>query len=201
MCVDWVVRSFAKFHKDMSRVGKKPIVIPTGVDVVMDGTTVNVKGPKGELTQTFTPRVSIALGEEEGQRMIFVTVADETDKASRAQWGTVRAIIQHMVDGVTAGFARQLEINGVGYRVAMKGKDLSLTIGFSHDVPFKIPAGIEASVEGNVITIKGADKQLVGEITANIRKMKKPEPYKGKGIKYVGEVIRRKAGKAQKAEK
>lgn len=185
----------------MSRVGKKPIIIPVGVDVTIDGTTVKVKGPKGELTQTFTPRVSIAIGDEDGQRIVFVTVADETDKASRAQWGTVRAIIQHMVEGVTTGFVKQLEINGVGYRAAMKGKDLSLTIGFSHDVAFSIPTGIEASVEGNVITIKGADKQRVGEIAANIRKLKKPEPYKGKGIKYVGEMIRRKAGKAQKAEK
>ncbi len=183
----------------MSRVGKKPILIPSGVDIAIDGTTVRVKGPKGELTQTFTPRVSIALGEEEGARAVLVTVADETDKATRAQWGTVRAIIAHMVEGVTQGFVRQLEINGVGYRVNMKGKDLSLTIGFSHDVAFVMPAGIEVSVEGNVITIKGADKQKVGEVAANIRKMKKPEPYKGKGIKYVGEVVRRKAGKAQKA--
>ncbi len=183
----------------MSRVGKKPILIPAGVDVTVDATTVRVKGPKGELTQTFTPRVSIALGEEDGARVVIVSVADETDKASRAQWGTVRAIIQHMVQGVTEGFVRQLEINGVGYRVNMKGKDLLLSIGFSHDVPFAIPAGIEAIVEGNIITIKGADKQMVGEVTANIRKLKKPEPYKGKGIKYVGEVIRRKAGKAQKS--
>lgn len=183
----------------MSRVGKKPIVVPAGVDVTLDGSTVHVKGPKGELRQTFTSRVSIALGEEEGQRVVLVTVANETDKSSRAQWGTVRAIIAHMVQGVTEVFVRQLEINGVGYRVSMKGKDLALTIGFSHDVPFVIPEGIVASVEGNIITIKGADKQMVGEVTANIRKLKKPEPYKGKGIKYVGEVIRRKAGKAQKS--
>lgn len=183
----------------MSRVGKKPILVPQGVDVVLEGSTVRVKGPKGELTQTFTPRVQVALGEEEGRRAVLVTVENETDKSTRAQWGTVRAIIQHMVLGVTEGFVRQLEINGVGYRVNMKGKDLALTIGFSHEVPFVIPAGIEASVEGNVITIKGADKQMVGEVAANIRKMKKPEPYKGKGIKYVGEVIRRKAGKAQKS--
>lgn len=183
----------------MSRVGKKPIVIPTGVDVILDGSSVRVKGPKGELNQTFTSRVNISLGEEDGARVVLISVDDETDKSTRAQWGTVRAIIQHMVTGVAEGFNRQLEVNGVGYRVNMQGNNLLLAIGFSHDVPFAIPANIEASVEGNIVTIKGADKQLVGEIAANIRKLKKPEPYKGKGIKYVGEIVRRKAGKAQKA--
>jgi large subunit ribosomal protein L6 len=183
----------------MSRVGKKPILIPAGVDVTIEGSAVRVKGPKGELTQKFTPRVQIALADEEGARVVRVTVENETEKSMRAQWGTVRAIIAHMIEGVTQGFVRQLEINGIGYRVGMKGKDLSLMIGFSHDVPFVMPVGVEASVDGNIITIKGADKQKVGEVAANIRKMKKPEPYKGKGIKYVGEVIRRKAGKAQKA--
>lgn len=185
----------------MSRVGKKPISIPTGVDVMIDGTTVRVKGPKGELTQTFTPRVQIGFDEMSQPRTVVVHVLDENDKSSRAQWGTVRAIIQHMITGVEQGFSRQLEINGVGYRVSLQGKNLLLTVGFSHDVPVQMPVGIEASVEGNVITIKGADKQMVGEVAANIRKIRKPEPYKGKGIKYVGEVIRRKAGKAQKAEK
>ncbi|MBI5369585.1 50S ribosomal protein L6 [Candidatus Uhrbacteria bacterium] len=185
----------------MSRVGKKPILIPSCVTVSIEQNTVKVKGPKGELTQTFTPRVSMALGQEEEGPVVNVSVADEQDKTSRAQWGTVRAIIQHMVKGVHEGFVRQLEINGVGYRANMQGKDLLLNVGFSHDVPVVVPAGIEASVEGNVITLKGADKQLLGEVAANLRKIRKPEPYKGKGIKYAGEVVRRKAGKAQKAEK
>ena len=183
----------------MSRIGKQPVVIPNNVTVSVQGQTVTVKGPKGELVQEFNPAVKIVLKEEEGIKTIVVTVADETDKFVRAQWGTARAILQNMVKGVVEIFSSQLEVNGVGYRVNMKGKDIVLNIGFSHDVPFIIPQGIEALVEGNLITIKGADKHLVGEVAANIRRIRKPEPYKGKGIKYVGEVVRRKSGKAQKA--
>jgi len=183
----------------MSRIGKQPVIIPNGVTVSVQAQTVTVKGPKGELVKEFNPAVHIALKDDEGVNTIVVTVTDETDKFVRAQWGTARAILQNMVKGVVEIFSTQLEVNGVGYRVNMKGKDIVLNIGFSHEVPFIIPKGVEASVEGNIITIKGADKHLVGEIAANIRRIRKPEPYKGKGIKYVGEVVRRKSGKAQKA--
>ncbi|MBM5789555.1 50S ribosomal protein L6 [Candidatus Parcubacteria bacterium] len=183
----------------MSRVGKKPIVIPAGVDVTMDGSLVRVSGPKGELSETLHPTVRASVVEEDGARVVQVTVTDPSVSTQAAQWGTARALLQNMVTGVTAGFSRQLEVNGVGFRVNMKGKDLVLNLGFSHDVPFGIPEGIQAAVEGNVITISGSSRQRVGEIAAQIRRLRKPEPYKGKGIKYVGEVIRRKAGKAQKA--
>lgn len=183
----------------MSRVGKKPILIPSGVDVTIDGSTVRIKGPKGELSQTINPAVQVILSHEDNNTIVSLTVADPSDSTQAAQWGTARAILQNMVLGVVHGFNRQLEVNGVGYRVNMQGKNLVLNLGFSHDVPVKIPNGIEALVQGNMITISGADKQQVGEVAANIRKLKKPEPYKGKGIKYVGEVIRRKAGKAQKS--
>lgn len=190
---------FAKYHNDMSRVGKKPIVIPAGVDVSIDGQVVRVKGPKGQLQETLNGRVRVAVTEEEGAKVISLNVLDEDDTFDQAQWGTARALVQNMVLGVTEGFAKQLEVNGVGYRVNMQGKNLLLNLGFSHDVPVLIPAEVEASVEGNVITLKGANKQLVGEIAAGIRRLRKPEPYKGKGIRYVGEVVRRKAGKAQKS--
>lgn len=183
----------------MSRIGKQPIIIPNNVTVSIQGQTVNVKGPKGELVKEFNPAVQIALIEENNEKRIAVTVLNESDKFVRAQWGTARAILQNMVKGVVETFSTQLEVNGVGYRVNMRGKDIVLNIGFSHEVPFIIPDGIEALIEGNIITIKGADKHLVGEIAANIRCLRKPEPYKGKGIRYVGEVVRRKAGKAQKA--
>ncbi len=183
----------------MSRVGKKPILIPSGVEVSVDGQTIRVKGPKGELVQEVNGRVQLSLSEEDGERVVLVSVTDTEDTFDRAQWGTARALVQNMVQGVTEGFSRQLEVIGVGYRVNMQGKNLLLNLGFSHDVPVQVPTGVEASVEGNVITIKGADKQLVGETAAGIRKLRKPEPYKGKGIRYVGEVVRRKSGKAQKS--
>ncbi len=183
----------------MSRIGKKPIVIPTGVEVSMDDATLHVKGPKGTLTQTVNGRVQITFGEEDGKRVVLVSVLDTQDTFDRAQWGTARALIQNMVHGVTEGFSRQLEVNGVGYRVNMQGKNLLLSLGFSHDIPVQIPADVEVIVDGNVITLKGADKKLVGEMAAQIRRLRKPEPYKGKGIRYVGEVVRRKAGKAQKS--
>lgn len=183
----------------MSRVGKSPIIIPQGVDVNIAGQTVSIKGPKGELHQTMNARVRVAIKEEGGTKLVMVSVGENPDPIDRAQWGTARSIIQNLVTGVTEGFERKLEVNGVGYRVNMQGKNLVLNLGFSHEVPFQIPDGIEAVVEGNGITIKGADKQLVGEVAASIRKLRKPEPYKGKGIKYVEEVIRRKAGKSQKA--
>lgn len=183
----------------MSRVGKKPVVVPNGVDVTIDGNTVLVKGPKGQLSEHLNEAVAIELVENDGVKTVNVSVSNQTDKNERSQWGTARALISNMVVGVSDGFSKQLEVNGVGYRVNLSGKNLVLNVGYSHEVPYQLPDGIEAVVEGNLITISGASRHLVGEVADSIRKIRKPEPYKGKGIKYVDEVIRRKAGKAQKA--
>lgn len=175
----------------MSRVGKIIREIPAGVSVDVQDDFVSVKGPKGELKLKNHPLVDVIL---EGNT-VRVQVKNEEKKEERALWGTYSSLLGGMIKGVSEGFKKQLEINGVGYRVALKGNDLNLEVGFSHPVEFKCPEGIKFSVEKNVITVEGADKQLVGEIAAQIRKIRKPEPYKGKGIKYVEEVIRRKAGK------
>jgi large subunit ribosomal protein L6 len=178
----------------MSRVGKKPIVIPEGVEVKLDQDVLTVKGSKGQLTQSINKLVDVSVDEKEKQ--VVVSVKKENDSRQKAMWGLFRSLIMNMVLGVTEGFEKKLEINGVGYKANAAGKKLTLNVGYSHPVEFDIPEGIACTVEGNVITVQGIDKQLVGEIAANIRKVRKPEPYKGKGIKYVDEVIRRKAGKA-----
>ncbi|TAK03293.1 50S ribosomal protein L6 [Patescibacteria group bacterium] len=178
----------------MSRVGKKPIPVPEAVTVTIDGQQVCVKGPLGELRATVHPAVSVTLAE--GGKAVELTVKDQEDVFERSLWGTWRANIANMVVGVTAGFTKALEVNGVGFRVTLSGKKLVLALGFSHDIDFPIPEGITAKVEKNVITLSGPDKIQVGEIAAQIRSLKKPEPYKGKGIKYLDETIRRKAGKA-----
>ena len=183
----------------MSRVGKKLILIPQGVDVTIDGKSIVVKGPKGSLSRIVHPLVSLNMTEDAEGKHITVSVEDETEKVNRSQWGTARTLIANMIAGVTVGFTKKLEVNGVGYRVNVSGNILNLIVGYSHDVPFLLPEGITATVEGNVITIIGIDNELVGEIAARIRKVRKPEPYKGKGIKYTDEVVRRKAGKSQKA--
>jgi len=181
----------------MSRVGKIIREIPQGVTVVVNDNVLNVKGPKGELKQILHSVVSINIKDNKAN----VVVADETDKLQTSLWGTFSSILGNMIQGVTEGFKKQLEINGVGYKVVMKGKDLNIEVGYSHPVVFEAPEGITFIVEKNLITIEGIDKQKVGETAANIRKIRKPEPYKGKGIKYVDEVIRRKAGKtASKGE-
>jgi large subunit ribosomal protein L6 len=182
----------------MSRVGKKPIEIPKGVEVLVRDQSVSAKGPKGELTADIHPLVSVVVDEKDGVKTVLTSITDEKDHSQNAQWGTARSIIANMIDGVSEGFTKQLEVNGVGYRVNLQGNTIVLNVGYSHDVPFTLPDGIQASVEGNIITLTGADKQRVGEAAANIRKIRKPEPYKGKGIKYIDEVIRRKAGKSQK---
>jgi len=179
----------------MSRVGKKPLIIPEKVELKVENDMIRVKGPKGELSLATHPRVSINI--EDGE--LTVSVKNENNVKDRALWGLYRRLIGNLVTGVTEGFEKKLEVNGVGFKIAMTGDVLTLHVGFSHPVDYKMPEGIEASVEKNVITIKGIDKQLVGEVAASIRRIKKPEPYKGKGIKYVDEVIRRKAGKAAKA--
>ncbi|MDO4257934.1 MAG: 50S ribosomal protein L6 [Actinomycetaceae bacterium] len=178
----------------MSRIGKNPIVVPAGVDVTIDGASVVVKGPKGQLSHEIPSPISAKL--EEGT--IVVSRPDD-ERTSRALHGLTRTLINNMVIGVTEGYVKQLEITGTGYRVVAKGKNLEFSLGFSHTVPVEAPEGIEFTVESATkFTVRGIDKQLVGETAARIRKLKKPEPYKGKGIHYVGEVIRRKVGKAGK---
>ncbi|MBI4133311.1 50S ribosomal protein L6 [Candidatus Uhrbacteria bacterium] len=178
----------------MSRIGKKPIIIRAGVTTTVDGRTVRVKGPKGELTMTLHPHVRV----EERAGELVVTVASPDVASDRALWGLSRTLIENMVHGVTEGFKKQLEVIGIGYKVALQDRALKVEVGFSHPVIFELPTGIEAQVEKNTITIVGADRQLVGDVAAQIRSIRKPEVYKGKGIKYIDEVVRRKAGKAAK---
>lgn len=177
----------------MSRVGKLPIAIPSGVTITIDPDTITVAGSKGTLTQFTMPDITVT---QEGTELI-VTRANDEPKI-RAKHGLMRALINNMVVGVTTGFSKKLEINGVGYRVAAQGADLKLNLGFSHDVIYNVPAGVTAAVEGTNITISGISKQQVGQVAAEIRALKKPEPYKGKGIKYEGERIIRKSGKSGK---
>jgi len=179
----------------VSRVGRMPVVIPAGVEVKIKGSHVRVKGPNGELEHLFPASMKITL--KDG----VITVQRATDEQfHRAMHGTTRAVINNMVTGVSEGFKRILEIEGVGYRAETQGKNLVLNVGFSHSVEIEPPVGITFEVDNRnrQITIKGYDKQVVGEIAANIRKVRPPEPYKGKGIRYQGEYIRRKAGKSGK---
>ncbi len=181
----------------MSRIGKQPIPVPAGVEVIIDGQTVTVKGPKGELSHTMPAIMSATL---EGSEII-VSRPDDSREA-KSFHGLTRTLIANMVTGVSAGFTKKLELVGVGYRAALKGTDLEMQLGFSHPVVVKAPEGITFVVPDQThITVSGADKQLVGETAAIIRKWRKPEPYKGKGIRYEGEVVRRKLGKAAKGDK
>ncbi|WP_025133715.1 50S ribosomal protein L6 [Leucobacter sp. PH1c] len=178
----------------MSRIGKLPITVPGGVDVKIDGQKVTVKGSKGELALVVAEPIRVAV--EEGQ--VVVTRPDD-ERDSRALHGLTRTLINNNIIGVTEGYSKQLEVVGTGYRVQQKGTGLELALGFSHPVLVDAPEGITLAVEGNTkITVSGISKQAVGEAAANIRKLKKPEPYKGKGIRYAGENVRRKAGKAGK---
>ncbi len=176
----------------MSRLGKLPIILPVGVTVSIDGLLLTVKGPKGELKQDFNTDVIPAVTDG----VLNVALNEKGSKNKSAMWGLYRTLFANMVEGVSVGFVRKLEINGVGYRANVSGNILNMALGFSHPVVFELPVGITASVEGNVIILKGYDKKLIGETAARIRKIRKPEPYKGKGVKYVEEVIRRKAGKS-----
>ncbi len=178
----------------MSRIGKMPIPVPEKVDVTIDGHTVTAKGPKGELTRTFQPLINIA---REGDEII-VTAGDESREAN-ALHGLTRTLINNMVVGVSDGFSKKLELVGVGYRAALKGKDLEMQLGFSHPVLVEAPEGITFEVPSQTeIIVSGPSKEQVGQVAANIRKWRKPEPYKGKGIRYEGEHVRRKVGKAGK---
>jgi large subunit ribosomal protein L6 len=178
----------------MSRIGRKSIPVPAGVDVTISGQTVKVKGPKGELSHTVAEPITVA--QDDGE--LHVNRPNDERRAKELH-GLSRTLVANMIVGVTEGYKKVLEINGTGYRVTAKGKDLEFALGFSHPVNVVAPAGITFSVERPTqFTVAGIDKQLVGEVAANIRKIRPPEPYKGKGVKYQGEVIRRKAGKAGK---
>lgn len=178
----------------MSRVGNKPVDVPSGVDVKVDGSAVTVKGSKGELNRMFHERIGFDV--DEG--VVTVTRPDDT-RESRALHGLSRALLHNMVVGVSDGFRKELEIQGVGYRATLKGKDIELLVGFSHPVTVEAPEGITFEVpEQTKIIVSGIDKEQVGQVAADIRKVRPPEPYKGKGIRYVGEYVRRKAGKAGK---
>lgn len=175
----------------MSRLGKLPIKLSEGTQAKIENGFIIVKGPKGELKQELHKLVKVEIKEKE----VIVSVTDPKNKKERAFWGLYRSLISNMAEGVNNGYEKKLEINGVGFKALISGKKLTLNVGYSHPVEYNLQEGITAQVEGNVITISGIDKQLVGETAAQIRKIKKPEPYKGKGIKYIDEVIRRKAGK------
>ena len=177
----------------MSRVGKLPVKIPGGVNVTLDKDKVSVQGTKGNLEQLMLEGITLKQEDD-----AIVVTRDNDEPKLRAKHGLMRSLVQNMVTGVSEGFEKQLELNGVGYRVALTGQDLKFNIGKSHEVTYPIPAGITAKVEQNIITISGIDKQQVGQVAAEIRALKKPEPYKGKGIKYVGERIIRKSGKSGK---
>ena len=182
----------------MSRVGRMPVVIPAGVQVDISGANVDVKGPKGEMKRTFSPLIGIAM--ENGQ----IVITRKSDQpAERALHGTTRAVLANMILGVSAGFERVLEIEGVGYRAEMNGKNLVLHMGYSHPVEMEPPAGISFDVDQKTrhVFVRGFDKELVGQVAANVRNVRPPEPYHGKGLHYLGEKIRRKAGKAGKAAK
>lgn len=182
----------------MSRVGKLPIPIPKGVSVNINKNAVSVKGPKGELSRDFPPEMGIE--EENGQIMV---TRNSDNRIHRAKHGLVRSLLNNMVVGVSNGFKKELQIQGVGYRAAVEGKDLVLNVGYSHPVKFVPPQGISFEVpdrNGRQLIVSGIDKEVVGEIAAQIRKTRPPEPYKGKGIRYLGEEVRRKAGKAGKAK-
>ena len=177
----------------MSRVGKLPIAIPSGVTITVDPDTITVNGPKGSLSQFTMPGITVKQEENE----VVVTRANDEPKV-RAKHGLMRALIANMVQGVSQGFSKHLELNGVGFRWSTAGQDLKMSLGFSHEVTYNLPQGIIATVEQNKLTITGISKQQVGQVAAEIRALKKPEPYKGKGIKYADERIIRKSGKSGK---
>jgi len=178
----------------MSRIGKKTIEIPDQVEVKLDGSLIGVKGPKGELSLNIHPKIKI----EVKDRAINVLVDKPEDKQQASLWGLFRTLVNNMILGVTVGFKKEMEINGIGFKAQVSGNKLVLNVGFSHSVEYSIPPNIQIAVDKNIITVSGIDKQQVGQVAAEIRAIKKPEPYKGKGIKYIDEVIRRKAGKVVK---
>jgi len=187
----------------MSRLGKKPINVPPGVTVTVAAGAIKVKGPKGELSFVMHPHVKVEQldgGPAGGAgKQLMVSVNAPEEKKDRSLWGLSHKIVKNMLEGVTTGFTKQLELVGIGFKVAASGNKLTMELGYSHPVVFELPKGVEAKLEKNVITLSGSDKQIVGQTAAQIRKLRKPEPYKGKGIRYVGEVVKMKAGKAAKS--
>lgn len=177
----------------MSRIGKKPIEIPNNIEIDIIGNHINIKGEKGQLDYDFNSRINV----KKDQNFIIVERSGN-DKINKSLHGLTRKLISNMIDGVTRGFEKKLEIIGVGYRVQLAGEKLVINVGYSHPVEVIPPQGIKFSVEKNTILVKGIDKQLVGEVAAKIRKIRKPEPYKGKGIRYIGELVKLKPGKAAK---
>jgi large subunit ribosomal protein L6 len=179
----------------MSRIGRLPVTVPSGVEVTIDGQAVSVKGPKGALTHTVATPIAVARDDD---GTITVSRPDD-ERRNRSLHGLTRTLIANMVEGVTNGFEKKLEIVGTGYRVIAKGSDLEFALGYSHPITVKAPEGITFTTDGPLrLSVQGIDKQLVGEVAANIRKLRKPDPYKGKGVRYAGEHIRRKVGKAGK---
>jgi large subunit ribosomal protein L6 len=181
----------------MSRIGKRPVPLPKGVTATIDGRTVTVKGPKGEISRTVHAELSVALEEQ------AVAVKRPSDEPRhKALHGLTRTLVANMVEGVTKGFSKSLEIQGVGYKAEVKPFGVQLVVGYSHPVPYHAPKGIKISVDGNTqVKVEGVDKELVGQVAAELRSVRPPEPYKGKGIRYVGEQVRRKAGKTAQAAK
>jgi large subunit ribosomal protein L6 len=178
----------------VSRIGKLPIEVPSGVEVRVEGTLATVKGPKGTLAQTIPTRILVR---QEGNQLLVERPDDERE--TRSLHGLVRSLMANMVEGVTKGFEKQLEIQGVGYRVQAQGSDLVFSLGYSHQIPVKAPEGVTFEVASPTrFSVKGIDKQQVGQVAADIRRLRKPDPYKGKGVRYAGEVVRRKAGKTAK---
>lgn len=177
----------------MSKIGQLPIQIPSGVTIDITGKTVNVNGPKGKLTITVDDLVTV----KQEESNLIISVSKET-KFAKSIWGTTRKLIDNMVVGVNKGWAKQLELVGTGYRAEVQGNTLVLTVGYSHPIKIEAPAGVSFKVEKGIITVDGIDRQIIGQISANIRGSRPPEPYKGKGVKYIDEVVRRKAGKAAK---
>lgn len=180
----------------MSRIGKKFIDLPDGVDVSTQGNTIVVKGSKGELSLEVFDAIHVNVDQD--TKKVQVTVDDIENNS--AIWGTTRANIANMIIGVSDGWSKSLELQGVGFRMEVRGRKIVMRLGFSHEVEYDLPEGVEATIEGPVLTIKGNDRQRVGQVTAEIRSIKKPEPYKGKGFRYTDEIVRRKAGKAAKSD-
>ncbi|HBB36611.1 MAG: 50S ribosomal protein L6P, large subunit ribosomal protein L6 [Candidatus Moranbacteria bacterium GW2011_GWC1_45_18] len=174
----------------MSRIGKKSVAIPEGVEAKISGQNISIKGPKGSLDFDFHNDIDVKSSGKE----IQVTAKRDT-KQSWSLWGLTRMLIANMIQGVTKGYEKQLELQGVGFRMAVQGKKLNMALGFSHPVEVEVPEGLEAKIEKNILTISGIDKQKVGQLAASVRALKKVEPYKGKGFRYVGEIVRKKAGK------
>ncbi len=182
----------------MSRIGKKPITIPEGIEVGIKDNKITVKGPKGSLDLVFDPKILVEKKKEE--ILVSILKPDQKQKKPRALWGLTRSLINNNVIGVSKGFKKELEIQGVGYRASIQDQKLILELGFSHSIEYEIPEGIKVKIEKNIISVSGIDKQKVGQVAAEIRSFRKPEPYKGKGIRYLGEQVRRKVGKKAVAE-